>query len=364
VDAPPWSLSIALRLQENGPEAAREAVHEADLTEAVSEAWLQCCLRKGGPDIPIDDFHPRLVPLFRKEGAPPCTGFALETRAPTGETTRCEFSVHSLGQAATRAAQRLVASGIMKAGDTYYYELLANRRPTLPVPRRDGADAVGSFTIVAKNPPLSYQQVALPPLLRKARTVGEVDERSYPVFYTEAALAQVEHYARKGSAHEKPIETGGVLIGPLCSCPETGEFFVVVGEALEVLDAEGTEFSLTYSGKSWARLQAVMRARQANPATRAHRIVGQGHGHNFLPANGAPPCELCSQVKECTRTSVFVSLDDRTWSKAVFHRQPWQLCHIFGLNARAEPVATLYGLRDGRLLERGYHVIPDFVPGV
>ncbi len=105
-----------------------------------------------------------------------------------------------------------------------------------------------------------------------------------------------------------------------------------------------------------------MKARQARPATRAHRILGQCHGHNFLPAGGAPPCEHCPTAKVCSRTSVFVSPDDRLWSRAVFSRQPWQLCHIFGLNARGEGVGSLFGLRDGQLLERGFHVIPEYPP--
>ena len=57
---------------------------------------------------------------------------------------------------------------------------------------------------------------------------------------------------------------------------------------------------------------------------------------------------------------MFVSAGDQTWSRAVFARQPWKLCQIFGWNARRERVEGLFGLRDGRLLERGYYVIPDF----
>ncbi len=359
LETPQGALSVALRLDENGPEVALEAVTEADLAEALSEAWLQCCLRKGRPEVPIDDFQPRLLPLLRKDGRG-CAGFALEIDAPGGEIPRCEFTTRSVASAAMRAAQRLLTAGGMKEDQTYFYELIASGRPMLPVPRRDGIDDIGTFTVTAKHPLLAYLRVPLAPLLRRARTVGTVDQRDLHVFYTEEALARTERFARKGAAHEPPIETGAVQIGPLCSCPESGEFFVVVCEALEVLDAEGTEFSLTYSGKSWARIQTVMKIRQSQAATRAHRIVGQAHGHNFMPGNGAPPCEHCHQVKECTRTSVFVSPDDRTWSRAVFSRQPWQLCHIFGLNARGEQVQRLFGLCDGRLLERGFHVIPDF----
>ena len=61
-------------------------------------------------------------------------------------------------------------------------------------------------------------------------------------------------------------------------------------------------------------------------------------------------------------TSVFVSLDDRTWSKAVFSKQPWHICHIFGLNARGEPVHALFSLKENRLLQRGFYLLPDFDP--
>ena len=65
----------------------------------------------------------------------------------------------------------------------------------------------------------------------------------------------------------------------------------------------------------------------------------------------------------CGRTSVFVSEDDLNWARAVFSRQPWHINHIFGLNARRENVHGLFGLRDGRQLERGFHVIADFDAG-
>ena len=103
-----------------------------------------------------------------------------------------------------------------------------------------------------------------------------------------------------------------------------------------------------------------MKAMESQPATRTYRLVGQCHGHNFLPANGAPPCEVCPRLAVCGRSSVFVSTDDVSWARAVFRRQPWHLSHIFGLNARRENVHGLFGLRDGRLLERGFYVVPEF----
>ena len=111
--------------------------------------------------------------------------------------------------------------------------------------------------------------------------------------------------------------------------------------------------------ESVSRIQAVMRAKQAEPSTRAYRIVGQAHGHNFLPGRS---CAECEKVKECKVTSAFISSDDRTWSKAVFNQQPWHVCQIFGHNARGEKVHAFYGLQDNRLSQRGFHAIRDFDP--
>jgi hypothetical protein len=353
------TLAVVLRREEGGPELTREAVSDADLLDAQGELWLAGCLRKGRPAVALDDLPLRVLPLPGRGRGPRCLGFALEADGPAGGPARLEFGVHALAHVASRAARRLLEVGALETGDTYYYEIHADARPPL---RAAAPAGPAGMKLSARPAPPAFEAVELPPLLERARAVGEADERCYPVLYTEQALARAERLARKGADVQPPIETGAVLIGPLCSCPRTGEFFAVVCEALGVTDAEEREFSLTYSGKSWARIQAVMKARQARPATRAHRILGQCHGHNFLPAGGAAPCEECAAAKVCSRTSVFVSPDDRLWSRAVFSRQPWQLCHIFGLSARGDTVGSLFGLRDGQLLERGYHVVPDF-PG-
>jgi hypothetical protein len=145
----------------------------------------------------------------------------------------------------------------------------------------------------------------------------------------------------------------------LGSCPESGELYAVVTDALEAREAEEQPLSLQFSGQTWARLQAILRARRSRAGGAALRFLGQAHGHNFLPPGG-PPCAMCSTQKTCSRSSVFPSTDDRRWMQAVMSGQPWQLCHIFGLNARNEPVATLYGLSGNRLAGRGYHVIEEF----
>ncbi len=350
-----WNLWVSVRLKTDGPEVAWEPVFDEDLADARSEAWLAGCLRKGDLSQPLAGVPSRLVPI-PAEDSTSCTGFAIELTRPGGECHRQEFPMKSLQSVASRAAQRLVEAGALQPHGLYYFKLLAE--PHSPGRAAEPA-RTAPFSMEARSQPLTALKVPLKPLLDQADPVGNIDSEDIPVFYTEQAYVQAERYSRLGAASQPAVETGAVLVGTLCSCPRSGELFTVVCDALEARDAEQTAFSLFYSSQSWAHIQAVMRARQARPATRSQRILGQAHGHNFLPSN-QPPCEVCPKQKTCQRTSVFVSPDDHNWSRAVFHQQPWQLCHIFGSSARGEPAHSLFGLSQGFLVERGFHVIPEF----
>lgn len=82
---------------------------------------------------------------------------------------------------------------------------------------------------------------------------------------------------------EAGVESGGALFGSLAACPETGEFFPVIRDAIAVQEAEEKKFSLAYSGATWVRLQQIQRARQAAYPARADRLLGQTHGCYLLP---------------------------------------------------------------------------------
>jgi hypothetical protein len=134
----------------------------------------------------------------------------------------------------------------------------------------------------------------------------------------------------------------------------------VITDVLEAADSEATTHTLTYSGATWARIQAILRAWRADPATRHHRILGQCHGHNFLPYDDPAVCEDCPLRGKCTRSTANLSAADRTWARAVFNGEPWCVSQIFGLDARSNPLEAFYGQRGGSLARRGYHVIEDF----
>jgi hypothetical protein len=355
-----WDLAVRVRRTSDGPVVQSEPLRAPDLNDLRGELWLDAVLRRGHPEIPLEGLNIRVSPIFQEamstSTSPRCVGVELELRDHRNEAFRRTVTVDAFSDAAARAAARARAGGQLAEEETYYYDLVAVPRPDRV--EDPGADALG-LVLTWKPPSLDVVRMPLPPLRRHAEPIGPADDpASCPVFFTRAALARAERFARQGAEFRPPIETGAVLVGVLGSCPETGEFFVLVADALEATDADGSGFSLEYTSKTWTRLQAVLRAMRTRPATRACRIVGQCHGHNFPPGE-APPCEQCHKVKVCSRSSVFVSVADRDWSRAVFNRQPWQLCHIFGLNARGEGVQALFGLRGNRLVERGYYVLPD-----
>jgi hypothetical protein len=348
-------LVVLVRTALDGPVVARERVTLPDMAELISEFWRDGCLRQGQPDVPLEGLAVRILPKFKREDKGRCAGFDLEVTHPDGRTVRRAYSIYSLRAVASRVAQQLRDSGLIEAGAKFFYGVGVE-----PQSRLGAAAPSGILLEVAeKRTPLTYRRVALQPLLERAERRDLDDDSLFPVFYTRAALAKAERFARRGAAADPPAESGGVLVGSLCSSP-CGEFFAVVTDVLEAVECEETTFSLSYSDRTWGRIQAILRARQAAHPARAERMLGQTHGHNFLPHDKT--CPECEKQATCPLTSVFLSQDDQNWSRAVFHQQPWQLCHIYGLSARREPVQTLYGVQDGRLQARGYYVIPDFHP--
>jgi hypothetical protein len=136
-----------------------------------------------------------------------------------------------------------------------------------------------------------------------------------------------------------------------------------VEDVIEASGSEGTTYTLTFTAKTWARIQAVLAARQRHPATRNQRVLGQVHGHSFLPYNSGETCDGCPSQGKCQLSTAFLSEEDRGWCRSVFPREPWQLSHVFGLTPRREPINAFYGQRSTLLERRGYYVLDETLSG-
>jgi hypothetical protein len=347
-------LSVQIRADGDGPVLAREPVERSDFAEMVSEAWRETCLRHGQPDATLAGTPMRLEPAFEPGSGRCCTSFRMEVTRPDGQVKHHDFTNRGLRHVADRAVDSLVAANVLKLGQSYVFEVERSCEPGHPVP------AAGlAMRVSVRTPPLAHLNMSLVSLVKRATPMALPDGGAFPVFYTQSAFAKAEACARRGAQCDPPVESGGVLFGSLVACPESGEYGAVVHDVIEVEEAEETRLSLSYSSRSWMRVEAIQKARQAACPGRAERIIGQCHGHSFLPHAGQV-CAECSKRAACSLTSVYVSQADETWHRAVFARQPFALCHIFGLTARAEPVHSLFGLSDGRLQARGFYVLPDF----
>ena len=377
------AIAVVLRREVQGPVLAVEFARGSDFLDARAELGFEALYRRGRFDAPLESVPGRPEPIYRQteDGVDVCLGFSLSTDPEldpqVGEAIRCVFPRTFLEPVAARAARRLLEAGVLETGDTYTYELRGEAADEGSVASEalgsmsagtPGAtpDATPDVTVVAAAAASPFEVVRTPiaPLLDGAEPVhtalAAADD--YPVFFTRSALERAEEVARKGAGARPAVETGGLLIGPLCYCDESGTLFAVVVDVLEATHSEATTYSLTYSGETWARIQRVMRAKQGHPDTRGQRVLGQVHGHSFLPLNGAEPCADCATREFCTRTTAFLSSDDLAWCRAVFRGEPWQLSQIFGLNARNEGVEAFFGQRGGQLVARGYSVVERFEP--
>jgi hypothetical protein len=352
-----YNYAVNLKLQPDGPAIHCEPVLPADLIEIYSEVWLSAYLRKGRPEIGFNDIAYRLLPEFINGSRDRCGRLVVESQQPDGRIAHSPNGVEALRTVADRGAKGLLEKGILVFGQPYFYEVIAGEDA-------QSRDAMGQNEPVKGEPskikyaPLIYREVSISPLIKRATAVGTVDE-GIPIFFKKHTYMTAERFSRKGARYNPPVESGAVVLGWLGACPDTGEFFVVATEVIELVDTLQNKISLTYTDKTWANIQAVLRERQSTAAARSERIVGQSHGHNFLPCFGKKECDQCEEQQRCTASSVFVSENDLLWSRCVFSRQPWAFCEIFGLDARGTHVQQMYGFRQGRLVKRGFYVIPE-----
>jgi hypothetical protein len=362
-------LSVLIRKAPRGPVIAREPIAERDLADPIAELWFRAGLCRGygeaGPAALEAQLRP--VHLTSERAGRYVAGFSLTAEYGKGKGARCVFPREVLQPTAERASRRLQDEGVLERGDLYYYELDLAERMVGPLSHHPMAVIDPD---VAPIEPLLERSTRVPrasgPDSETGGEAGDDDaESAYTVFYDPAAREKAEAISRKGGERVPAQETGGALVGRLLHCPSSGRLYSVIEDVLEATSAEESTFSLMYSGESWMRIEAVLRARRKQPGGEGIRIVGQCHSHPFLPAQltthdvagSTASCDDCPLQTSCTLTTAFLSESDREWCRAVFALQPWQLSHVFGLTPRRQRVDAFYGQRGGSLRLRGYRLL-------
>jgi hypothetical protein len=351
-----FSFDVALKLTPEGDHILHQPLEPADQLDLYSEVWLEQ-MRRGQPGLALEDLLLRTLPVGAREDRIRCEGLLVEATSPSGETVSRRFGLDALSHVALRGAASLVQSGDLQPDQNYYYELIVRRAAVDCGVPESASDVGGSFAV--QHPPLDYLEYPLPSLLAQSDAVGPVGGWC-PVIYSHDVFLRASRSSRRGASKEPPEESGAVILGLPCSCPETGEFFLVATDIIELEETTQSTYSLAFSARTWSRIQAEVEKQQARTSTRALRLLGLSHGHNFFPCMlQGTDCRSCEKRENCGLTSVFISDQDQIWTRSVFVRQPWTVSHVFGLDSTGAQVHCLYGIQGGRMIERGFHLTPE-----
>lgn len=253
-----------------------------------------------------------------------------------------------------RVVERCLERGLLKPGDEYLPRWTSGEIPGDAV---NGAVRCGEAFRVSGRAP-DCVPVRLEDLRRWAEPRGRVEAGEFPVFYPASLAARVRDLARRGEA--EGIETGAALAGVLLRGTDGPELAILLTAALAFEHAEATQTRLEPRAATWAGVHAALRVRRQSMPGIPEVLVGQVHGHPFLPGD----CGGCPRRPDCALSTASCSAEDDHWMRLVFGTQPWALCHIVGYTPRREVVEQLFTRSGGRLRARGFHVVPDFVLGV
>jgi hypothetical protein len=336
---------------------AREPVTAADLLLPRDETWLQG-LRAGVLGADLSNMN--LEVLAASEGGDErLAGYTLQL-SDGDRRYRRTFPLASLAQVARRPAVRLIEEGKIAEGDRFLFSLSAR-----PAAADDGAATPPAGTFKRRLVPPVFEPAPLADYLRCSEVLvgrplddAESEQPPVPVFVTESVWDEAHQLARRGGERE----SAAVWTGRLWRDTASSEIFVTLDACLEAQHADEEQFSVTFSGETWARLRQVLDVRRRRLGRPHERFLGSVHGHNFLPEaddKGRRTCELCATAAMCTRTTAAASAADLEWHRSVFVGQPWATLLVWGFNAREQEEWRLYGLADATLTPRTLHILRE-----
>jgi hypothetical protein len=366
---------------------ARELLEESHWSLFKEETWLHG-LRRGllGEDLAAVAL--RVLPGepaadgSGEHAAEHVTGFVIELEDARG-THRRPFPLSALASVIRRFVARLRAEGVIDKGEECSFSLTrapAADRAAPATRAQSGADAgpPRASRVVRRHLLPAFEPARLSDYLARARrfdgafghllreaegaadtgTPAAPEDEPLPIFVPRHVWEDSRAFARRGGERE----SGAVWTGRLLRDEESPEVFVVIDASLPAESAEEAEYSLTFSGETWSRLQARLAERRKRLGRPHERFCASVHGHNFGPStdkDGNAMCSACATAKVCGRSTAHASTEDETWHRGVFAGQPWAALLVHGWTARKEEDWRLYGLADGGLRERPVHILEE-----
>jgi len=251
---------------------------------------------------------------------------------------------------AQQASAKLVARGVLQAGDVFRYVISA-----FPVPAVAPADALpaNGFSVEEIVQPLPLADAPLASFFAQAVVAGPDEPTGHlPVFLPRRVLDEAVAAAREAG----DVETGGVLVGKLRrdSGARDGaapEIFVDVSAQIPALHTRSQSTKLTFTAETWAAVQVALTLRR-----RDELMLGWWHFHpDFCRLRDCP----VERRARCTGASPFFSAEDVHLHATCFPSAYHVALLISDSTAAGGLTWSLFGWSQGMVTARGFHVLTD-----
>jgi proteasome lid subunit RPN8/RPN11 len=294
-------------------------------------------VRRGLLD-PAESRCAAIVPLWSaRPGAPFTRGFRVRLSGPKAHEMVRDFGPTYFKDLAVRASSDLVERGLLARGETFRYRVVALRHREGPVRPRP------VFVTEEVIPPLPLVTSELGALASGALPVGEQRTDDPPVYVPQQVLGEAAELTREAGEQE----TGGILIGHLHRDPTVPEVFVEVTAQIPAHHTRAEHMRLTFTSETWTALQAALDLRRQGEI-----MLGWWHSHPSRAWCGDCPPE---RRESCPLAADFFSEHDERLQRTVFPRA-YSVALVVN-DAVAGLSYSMYGWRDGRVSQRGFHAI-------
>lgn len=253
-----------------------------------------------------------------------------------------EYGITPFSSQAHAAAQGLLAQGMLKPNERFYYLISAFPNPQAPV-QPNPENGGGKFRTSVKKARLHFVEQSAPGL-EAERSVNSTDlfDVNVPHHVIDDILGQVSR------SHEK--EQAGFLIGYLGRDPRTGRLHSMVTAQVQATEGvEATCTSFRFSDQSFLAARRFLDLRGRPEET----ILGWQHSHTW--------CVKCQKRDQCEANTVFWSSDDQRVQESAFP-QPFQIGLVVGQDHTKDQDSysfKMYGWTDACICERSFNVIEE-----
>lgn len=301
-------------------------------------AWVQLeGIRQGRLDPVATPAAGSVEPVWDAAGRPRVAAFRVTVGGVARELPRAY--VRGLVE---RAQETLVRWDVLRPGMTFRWEVVAVEAAEPEVRR----PCVPDLETVDVARPLPLVPGSLATFRAGGAAAGGAEPSgAIPVFVARDVLGAV----LAAAAEARDVETGGVLVGRLRRDTASPELFVEVTAQLPAPHTRATATALTFTGDTWAALDAALAARGSDEI-----LVGWWHAHlDWCRLRGCP----LERRRGCDASRPFFSREDLHFQAACFGA-PWHL----GLLASDAAITgglttTLFGWWQGMVVPRGFHVL-------